>query len=664
MSALDNLYKNNPVNEKRISTDVFFTADTDSKFTGFVDKNIKFIEDFQLLDPVCWARFVEQYKTHSDENGGWRGEYWGKMMRGACFTYSYTKNEKLYSILTDTVEDMMSAMDEYGRISTYTVENEFFSWDIWSRKYVLLGMQYFMEICRDEELKKRIVFSMEQQVNYLMSKIGPEEEKIRITETSMYWRGMASSSILEPVVRLYDITGRKEYLDFASYIVSEGGISLNGFDIFEEAYKDTTPPYQYPITKAYEMISCFEGLIEYYRATGIEKYKTAAYNFGKRLGETDITIIGSAGCTHEYFDHAALRQTDTAYEGIMQETCVTVTWMKFCWQLLMLTGDVRFADFFEQSLYNAYFGSINTEKIVDTELIRSRKDNRPGFPTWDEAIIEPMPFDSYSSLLPNTRGRGIGGLQMMQDKHYYGCCACIGSAGTGMIHKVATMLQKDGIVLNLFIPGTVKTVTPDGQNINIITDTEYPVSGKVKFMFELDNKENFAITLRVPEWSDETLLSVNGGEIPCKKGYNRIKRTWQNGDEIVLELDMRTKIISAPSDPVDVIFRKNDWMNSYVIPEVVYESEDAKYHIALRRGPIVLARDARLGENVDEETDILYDKNGYVNVTCSDKAKFEKVIELQIPQKNGKTFTVVDYGSAGKTWREDSKYACWLPTKR
>ena len=79
-------------------------------------------------------------KEDADYEGGWRGEYWGKMMRVACFVYSYSKDEKLYEILTDTVIDMLSAQEASGRISSYGVHHEFEAWDLWSRKYVLLGM--------------------------------------------------------------------------------------------------------------------------------------------------------------------------------------------------------------------------------------------------------------------------------------------------------------------------------------------------------------------------------------------------------------------------------------------------------------------------------------------------------------------------------------------
>ena len=654
--AIEALYEQTSVNYKRVATDSLFTdVGSVSNFKGILDKTIRYVEDFQLLDAENWARFVEQFRSHTDTaNRGWRGEYWGKMMRGAAFTYAYTKNPQLYKALTDTVEDMLTAEDELGRISSFSVEGEFHGWDLWCRKYVLLGMQYYLEICEDDELKSRIIASMSRQVDYLISKLGPRSEgKLPITSASECWRGLNSSSILEPVVRLYDLTGDKRYLDFASYIVSEGGTSV--CNIFELAYQDKTDPYQYPVTKAYEMMSNFEGLLEYYRATGIEKYKETVIRFARRVINSDITIIGSAGCTHELFDHSAARQTDTAYSGIMQETCVTVTWMKFCWQLLSLTGDPIFADQFEQALYNAYLGSVNTEKIVDYDLIKR---------TFPDAVPAALPFDSYSSLLPNTRGRGIGGLQLMPDKHYYGCCACIGSAGTGLISKVAAMISEDGVALNLYIPGTIETKTPSDGKLLLDVTTAYPADGRVEIKVSPAAPEAFTLALRIPAWSAATELEVNGERVEVNAGYTEISRVWNPGDTVVLVLDMRTKVIHAPRDPHDVLMTARSWGLDLSYPTIFEEAPDAKFHIAMRRGPIVLARDARLGENVDEPVDIKFDRDGYVDVQPSKTAAFDTIVEYKIPQVHGGEFTVIDYASAGKTWKEDSKYGCWLPTRR
>lgn len=650
--TIENLYKQDTANYKRIETDNLFTdMDAECKFSGIVDKTIRYVEDFQLLDPVTWTRFVRQFKDHTDgPNRAWRGEYWGKMMRGAAFTYAYTKNPELYKVLTETVEDMLTAEDELGRISSYSVDTEFNGWDLWCRKYVMLGMQYFSEICTDKDLIERMTASMKRQADYLISKLGKEDGKKRITHASQCWRGLNSSSILEPIVRLYDMTGEAKYLNFASYIVDEGGTSI--CNIFDLAYQDTTDPYQYPVTKAYEMMSCFEGLLEYYRATGIEKHKEAVIRFARRVLDTDITIIGSAGCTHELFDHSAARQTDTGYSGIMQETCVTVTWMKFCWQLLSITGDPIFADKFEQALYNAYFGAVNTEKITDTELIKRINP---------DAVIEPLPFDSYSALTIGKRGRGIGGLQMMPDNHYYGCCACIGSAGNGLLSKVASMLSDKGVAINLYIPGSIKTKTPSGNVLELNTNTEYPADGKVEITLNTICDEKFTLSLRIPEWSKAAKLTVCGEDVLVNVGYTNIERTWQNGDKIVLELDMRTHVIHAPRCEHDVLMNNNVWWLDVMIPRVFNESPDAKFHIALRRGPLVLARDERLGEDVDEPVNIKYDCDGIVDVKISKTADFDTIVEYKIPQVNGNEFTVIDYSSAGKLW--DKKYGCWLKTR-
>ena len=650
----DTLYESPSVNVKRLETDKLFT-DTRAEFafSGNIDRTMRFVESFQLLDAENWARFVEQFRLRDDsKNNGWRGEYWGKMMRGAAFVYSYTRDEELYRIIRTSVEDMLTAEDELGRISTYDVGSEFDGWDLWCRKYVLLGMQYFYEICEEDELKKRLTASMCRQCDYLISKLGPVSEgKLPVTSASGHWRGLNSASLLEPVVRLYDLTGEKKYLDFASEMVAEGGTSV--CNIYELAYRDTTDPYQYPVTKAYEMMSCFEGLLEYYRATGIEKYKQAVIRFGRRLMNSDITIIGSAGCTHEMLDHSAARQTDTAFKGVMQETCVTVTWMKLCWQLLMLTGDPVFADKFEQALYNAYLGAVNTEKIVDTESIKQ----------WEGVVPVALPFDSYSALLPGTRGRGVGGIQLMSDGHYYGCCACIGSAGIGMTHKVAVMQRDDGVAMNLYIAGSVVTRTPSGGRLSLDTKTLYPVDGKVEINVGTDTDEEFTIALRIPEWSASALLYVNGERLLVENGYTEIRRVWSDGDKIELTLDMRAKVIHAPHFGKDILMTNGNWSIKYFYPTVVNETPEAKFHIALRRGPLVLARDARLDGTVDEAVDIAYDGEGYVSLEPSEKAGFDHIVEFSVPQTNGSRFTVVDYSSAGKTWGEDSKYCCWMPTR-
>ena len=99
-----------------------------------------------------------------------------------------------------------------------------------------------------------------------------------------------------------------------------------------------------------------------------------------------------------------------------------------------------------------------------------------------------------------------------------------------------------------------------------------------------------------------------------------------------------------------------------MIPTYYEEDPLAKYHLALRRGPIVLAQENRLGYSVDEPVDILVGEDGYVDVTFPEKeiAPYENILEVEVPLTDGSKMHVTDYASAGKLWNNESKMAAWM----
>ena len=163
---------------------------------GEMGRSVDFIKKEQVKDRALWAKFVHQFRIRDDvKDAGWRGEYWGKMMRGACVVYTLDQDEELYEILQETVKEILTTQDWLGRISTYSPEREFFGWDIWCRKYVMIGMSYFYDICKDEAFKKEILKSVCAQADYMIRRIGKGEGKIAITETSTAWGCVNSCSI-------------------------------------------------------------------------------------------------------------------------------------------------------------------------------------------------------------------------------------------------------------------------------------------------------------------------------------------------------------------------------------------------------------------------------------------------------------------------------------
>ncbi len=620
------------------------------KFTGHIERQFEFICNLQLERADLWRRFVEQFKEHSDSDTGWRGEYWGKMMRGACFVYSATKSQKLYNVLVESVNDILTAQEDNGRISSYPIDMEFKAWDLWSRKYVILGLEYFLEINEDHVLSQKIITSIKAQADYIIGKIGyAKDGKIPINTATKHWRGLNSSSILEPFVYLYNITKEQRYLDFAEYIVKEGGTSIA--NIFNLAYNDKLYPYQYPVTKAYEMMSCFEGLLEYYKVTKNEYCKTAVVNFANKILESDFTIIGGCGCTHELFDHSTVRQANTTNGDTGQETCVTVTLMKLMYKLACLTGERKYIDAFEISFYNAYLGAINTNKVIEPTLMQERP----------ELKFEALPFDSYSPLTAGTRGNAIGGFRVMRDGYYYGCCACIGAAGLGMFAKAMLLQSNEGFVFNLFANVKIKSKTPKGKDVVFVVDTEYPKNGSVKIKIDCVEEE-FSIKIRIPYWS--TITQINGMVYSNKEEYIILSDSWKTGDEIIIDFDMRTRAIKPIPYGSQIIMTNVVWGQDVITPKYDEEDTKAKNHIALQTGPIILAQENRLGYSVDDPIEIKVDDEGIVNTVQPDidTAPYEHIIELKVPLENSKEMTVTDYASAGKTFNKESKMAAWMLT--
>lgn len=623
--------------------------------SGVFGEMLDFVKREQLLNTDLWKKFAEEYRVKQDsDDRGWRGEFWGKMMRGASLVCDATKDEELYAVLESSVREILTLPDENGRISTYTVEKEYNGWDVWNRKYILLGLYYFLSVCRSEDLKKSVIAVMCGQADYMIRTVGDGEGQTPLLQTSKWYGGLNSASVLEPFVFLYRLTGKSAYLNFAKQIVGSGASRFG--NLFDLAYADEVAPYRYPVTKAYEMMSCFEGLLAYYEVTGDEKCRKAVENFAHRVAEEEVTVVGGAGCSMECFDHAGKRQASGSTERLMQETCVTVTWMKLCYRMYCLTGDVFFAECFETSFYNSYASAFNTEHILNDAV----------FPPYVKAAAERliptlMPFDSYAPLRRGIRGQAIGGAKLLRDGTYYGCCTSIASAGIGLAAKMVVMPCERGIVCSLYPSGTAEVQTPGGQTLRLNYSTAYPIGDTVRIALALERDEEFSVFVRIPAWSRQSTVTVNGKAIsePVTGGLLELRRVWNGKSEIALTFAMPVRTVPAPTYETDEINAKVDWTTGENIREADTATEDTARHIAFLRGPLVLARDARISPLTDAVDFPLCEAEIKVD-TLDAPAGFRLLVQAQ--DRSGKNVLLTDCASAGKTWSEASACEVWIPT--
>lgn len=585
-----------------------------ASYTGKENEAVSFVIDRQLSDEAIWKKFTDAFAVRQDSaDHGWRGEYFGKMMRGACLTYRYRSDETLYRILENTVIALLEKQEPNGRISSYLVENELSGWDMWCRKYVLVGCLYFYGICKDDALKERILSAMRAHVDYILARVGAEKKPI--VKTSEIYGGMNSCTILEPIVALYQLTKEARYLAFAEYIISVGGCESGSLiDLVNQGKY----PYTFPEVKAYEMMSFFEGVLAYYEATGKRDYLETVEKFVKAVKESDITVIGCAGCTHELFDHSAVKQTEEAKnDAIMQETCVTVTWMRLNDRLLRLTGNAVYAENIERSAYNALYGSLNIAGN-DQYCVEKR------------AMIAGLPFDSYSPLVNQKRGIGIGGYKEFADGGYYGCCGCIGAAGIALFPLCGVQSAADGFVLNEYLKGDIRCETADGKYVSFAISESAVESGSAKITVSLSAPSVFSLRLRIPEWSNSATVSVNGKVERVSVGYHTVAREWADGDRVEVCLN----------------------------PELKSETLNGKQ--SFRYGAFVLARDEQKESGDITKPFLPLVRDGKLVYDLLTPQAGESV-RLTLTTVDGEKVLLTDYASCGKKWLEEKcRISVWF----
>lgn len=580
-------------------------------FEGYLEDYIENSINHWNKGVVPYSGLVEKFRTGRAFFA--QGEMWGKAVRSGSMFYRYTHDPELKEILRTTVADMLTTRRENGSFSCSEISKQPDSagGDLWERKYVLLGLdEYYMQVEKDPAVLQAMI----DEADCILSQIGPAP-KVSILDQGWSPNRIESGTVLEPIMRLYKLTGYERYLDFAKYIIKEGG--AKGENIFEEAYNNQSPEQiggVYP--KAYEMTSLFEGLVEYYRVTGDEHWKQAFMNLYHNIIEKEITLIGNGGGDQPYhpdvhgeaWDNTALEQTNPDIKRMM-ETCVGVTWLKLCSQILRLTGDPLAVDMIEKYAYNGLIGAM--------------KPGGDGF--------------SYVNLLNGvkTNPQGWGG---MVDGVNVTCCNLNGPMGLAYLPYVAVMNSESGPVVNLYNAGTAVASGPGGNPVMLDIQTDYPVSGAVVIKVMPKSARKFSIRLRIPEWSRQTKLEINGQPVEVTPGkYAEINRKWIAGDRIDLNLDMRCRVIDAP-----------------------HGSNRAGDHFqALVRGPVVLARDENMDEQYNEPVSVI-SSNGYVDVTPENPSASGAKMQFWVPVKNG-FIRVVDYASVNN-W--NGKHICtWMPQK-
>ena len=423
----------------------------------------------------------------------WIGEHAGKFLHAAANSWELSGDERLKTLMDRIARSVIAGQLPDGYLGTYTENQRWTSWDVWSHKYNLIGLLRYYEATGYEP-----ALQASRKMGDLLIRTfgeGPGQRDIIAASTHA---GMAASSVLEPICTLYRLTNDKRYLDFALYIVKSWD-RPNGPKIVSSLLSSGSV-FRTANAKAYEMMSCLVGLVELYRITGDAKMLNAAKIAWDDIAAKRLYVTGTTS-SHEHFrDDRELPGLSSSEVG---EGCATVTWLQLSWQLLRVTGEPKYAAELERTVFNQLLAAqnpANGDICYFTPLIGS-KNSTPGI----------------------------------------NCCVSSEPRGISMIPQLAWGSMRGGVAVLLYTPGKARI---DGVEIDSATD--FPASGKILLTLRPSTQKRFPVFLRVPAWTARFAAKAGGKWYTGKAGdYVEIERAWKPGDRIEIEMDITTRALDG-----------------------------------------------------------------------------------------------------------------------
>ncbi len=449
------------------------------------------------LDPEA---LVGKFRQR-DPKSRFAGEHLGKFFDAASQTWLLTSDPALKQKLDTLVSELLATQDPDGYLGTYPAPARWKSWDVWVHKYDLLGLlSYYSATGSAPALD-----ASSRAASLLARTFGEGGLDINTAGEHV---GMAATSVLEPICLLYRQTGDPRLLQFAQSIVAAWERPTGARIVSSIASTGST--FRTANAKAYEMVSNLVGLIELHRITGDRQYLDTALRAWTDIRENRLYVSGTISTGEHFLDDRVLPAGGPDHMG---EGCATVTWMQMNWQLLRTTGEARFGDEIERTLYNHLLGAENPET---------------------GGVCYYMPLDGRKGY-----GKGIS------------CCGSSIPRGIAMIPRLTWGSYDEGAAIILYTAGEASIPLRSGNRLRIVSSTAYPEDGHITLTLSPDKPQSFPLFLRVPAWTHQYQARVAGSTYPGQPGqFLRIERTWKPGDQVVIDLDLTVQVLrGGPTYP-------------------------------------------------------------------------------------------------------------------
>jgi DUF1680 family protein len=541
----------------------------------------RFAQTRDVTLPKLWELASDPKAGHAIQNlriaagiekGQFAGTHWQdawvyKWLESACYIHAVTGDEELGGQIDRIVEVIAKAQQPDGYIASQTTARgwprfqDAHNHELYTMGHLLTAACIHHRLTGNTTLLKVAC----KTADYVY-----ETFKGRDPKLAEFPR---NPSIIMGAVELYRTTGRKKYLDMANFFIdwrgsrygnggrnAWGGPLTNGSDLNQNWR---------PLRKETEVVGhavfftyLYAGAADAYMETGDKTLLAALERLWTDLVTKKMYVTGGVSPEHKShparsFEPGKLSTIvgDSIHEGISapyelpndtayNETCGQIGNLMWNWRMLAITGEPRFADVMERTLYNSILSGIE----VDGE-------------GW--SYTNPLRWHGSEHVLRSndTHKRAYPGTRMI-------CCPTNLMRTVASWHNYLYSIDERGLWIHHYGGNVFEGRLADGRKLKLRQETDYPWNGTVCITVDaVEPGGAFSVVLRIPGWADDAKITVNdrAAKVACvPASYAVVERKWAAGDVLELELPMPVRMIVA--DP---------------------RIEQTRNQVAVMRGPIV-----------------------------------------------------------------------------
>ncbi len=330
------------------------------------------------------------------------------------------------------------------------------------------------------------------------------------------------------LAKLYRVTGDAKYLQMAKFFLDMRG-RADQRKIWGEYCQDHKPVVEQSEATGHSVRAgyMYSGMADVAALTQDPSYIEAITRIWHDVVDGKLYLTGGIGSRSggEAFGADYELPNKTAYN----ETCAAIANMLWNHRLFLLSGDSKYIDVFERTLYNGFLSGVSLT---------------------GDLFFYPNPLESDGTY----------------KRSPWFDCSCCPSNVARFIPSIPGYVyaQKDNsIYVNLFVQGEA-SISLAGHAIQLRQETRYPWDGRVRIIVQTAAPVDFILRVRVPGWAQNrpvpsdlyayadaapgpVTLQVNGAPVSpsLDRGYLPIQRVWADGDTVDLDLPMPVRRVRA-----------------------------------------------------------------------------------------------------------------------